>query len=176
MNNKPSPIKAIMFDWGHTLMDEVKSIETPLDTGSIDLMPGVLETLPQIKLPMGVWANTKNYSASDVEIWLRRAGISNYFSCVVTSSGVGYRKPDARFFSAALEKCGLKKDEVLFIGNQLNSDIKGANDFGIKNVWLSRENYRSKDDTLSPQDVKPTYTIHSLTEIPKIIQQIMAKG
>jgi len=169
-------LKAVMFDWGHTLLDEVSDREIPLDKCPINLMPGVLEVLSQIDLPMGVWANTNSYSASDIELWLRRAEIGEYFGCVVTSSDVGYRKPDARFFSAALDKCGFKKDEVILIGNQLNSDIKGANDYGIKNVWLSGAAYKSKDDTLSADEVTPTYTISSMLEVPAIVEQVIAIG
>jgi len=176
MKENITRLKAVMFDWGHTILEEDWGRELPLNTAPVNLMPGVLEVLPQINLPMGVWANTRSYSASDIELWLNRAGIGDFFGCVVTSSDVGFRKPDARFFSAALDKCGFGRDEVLFIGNQLNSDIKGANDFGIKNVWLSGAAYKSKEDTLSSDKVTPTYTINSLLEVPAIIEQMIVTG
>jgi ribonucleotide monophosphatase NagD (HAD superfamily) len=47
---------------------------------------------------------------------------------------------------------------MLFVGNQLNSDIKGAKDYGIKCVWLSGAAHRSPDDDPGLLDhVKPTY-------------------
>lgn len=168
-------LKAVMFDWGHTILDEDWDRELPLNTAPVHLMPGVKDTLPRIKLPMGLWANTNSYSASDIGIWLKRAGIGDYFDCVVTSSDVGFRKPDGRFFSAALEKCGFTKDEVIFVGNQLNSDIKGANDYGIRNVWLSGEAFRSKDETFTTNDIQPTYSIDSLTELPNLIESIQSE-
>lgn len=165
-------IKMVIFDWGHTIMDEEKDINIPWEARPSHLMPGVKQTLQRITLPMGIWANTKVATEFDVRKWLEKAEIDNYFTCIVTSTAVGYRKPDARFFSNALEICQLNKDEVLFIGNQLNTDIQGANSYGIKNVWLSGQEYRSNDETLNEDHVKPTYSIKSLVELPQLLNRI----
>lgn len=168
-------IKAVVFDWGHTIMNEEEERKIPLHNRQISLMPGVKEVLPQIKLRMGIWANTRLETSSDVEEWLKRAGIGEYFNCVATSYDIGHRKPDKHFFSLALKKCGYTKEEILFVGNQLNSDIKGANDFGIQNVWLSGKEYKSRDDTMSLEEVQPTYMIKSLLELPGLIENIQSK-
>lgn len=172
--NSSSELKAVMFDWGRTILDTAEDRDIPLESRPIHFMPGVKEALPQIKLKMGLWANTQTETEADVANWLIRAGIRSCFSCVVASADFGYKKPDTRFFSNALEKCGYKKEEVLFVGNQLDTDIKGANNYGIRNVWLSDNAYRSEKDTLSPDDIKPTYTINSLTELPYLIEDIQS--
>lgn len=115
-----------MFDFGHTIMDELKGGNAPIASRRIVMMPGLPEILPQIAFRKGVWANTKVAGERDVRLWLRRAKIEDYFEWVVTSVDAGARKPDGRFFSYALKKCGLKKEEVLFVGNQLNTDIRGS--------------------------------------------------
>ena len=51
-----------------------------------------------------------------------------------------------RFFDYALARCGCAPDDVLFIGNQLNTDIAGANRARIRSVWLAGDAYRSDDD------------------------------
>src|SRR5579871_2885789 len=112
-------LKAVIFDFGHTIMNELKDRDVPLSSCPIHLMPGVLDILPQINLPMGIWANTKRTRERGVRNWLKRAGINRYFEWVVTSVEAGYRKPHPEFFSFALKKCGLKKNEILFAGNQL---------------------------------------------------------
>jgi hypothetical protein len=126
-------LKAVAFDLGHTLMDERRDGHLPIEVRPVHLMPGVSEVLPQLALPLAVWA-----------------------------------KPDRTFFEHALARCGLVKDAVLFVGNQLNTDIAGAEAFGIRTVWLSGPAYRSDDDT--PCQARPTFTIGVLGELPPLLE------
>jgi FMN phosphatase YigB (HAD superfamily) len=57
---------------------------------------------------------------------VERAGIGRFFAWVVTSVDAGFRKPAPEFFDFALAKCALSKDEVLFVGNQLSTNIRVA--------------------------------------------------
>jgi putative hydrolase of the HAD superfamily len=75
-------------------------------------------------------------------------------------------------FNFALSKCGLSRDEVVFVGNQLNTDIAGGQEFGIRTVWLCGSAYHSTEETLSPQEVHPTQTIHTLRQLPSLLQRI----
>jgi putative hydrolase of the HAD superfamily len=156
----------VAFDFGHTLVNEEKDAANPLESRHIHLMPDVSEILPCIPVPMAVWANTQTATSSDLRQFLDRAGIGRFFTCVVTSMDAGFRKPAPRFFDFALRKCGLARDDVLFVGNQLNTDIAGGQSYGIRTVWLSGSAYRSTDETLSPQDVCPTHTIQTLRQLP----------
>src|SRR5581483_788341 len=126
----------------------------------------------KISLPMGIWANTRKVTERGVRLWLKRADINQYFTWVVTSVEAGYRKPHPEFFSFALGKCGLKKNDVLFVGNQLNTDIQGAVDYGIRNVWLSGKAFRSLDDTYKVGQVTPSYAVSGLEALPKLIEFI----
>src|SRR5215470_1209967 len=119
------PLKAIAFDWGHTLMDERWDAHLPLETRPVHLMPGVTDVLPQLTLPLAIWANTRVARESAVRDWLDRAGLGPLFRWVITSVDAGARKPAPDFFRYALARCGLAKDEVLFVGNQQNTDIAG---------------------------------------------------
>jgi FMN phosphatase YigB (HAD superfamily) len=165
-------LKAVMFDFGHTIMNEMKGREIPIASRPTFLMPGLPDVLSRISLRMGIWANTRTARARDVRVWLRRAGINHHFEWVVTSVDAGARKPDRRFFSYALRKCKMKKDEVIFVGNQINTDIQGANDFGISCVWLSGRAYRSPDDTILSQ-ARPTHVIRSLNELPALLEKFV---
>ena len=91
------PLKAIAFDWGHTLMDERRDADIPVATRPIHLMPGVAETLPRLDLPLALWANTRVATEADARIWLDRAGLERYFRWVVTSVDAGARSRRARF-------------------------------------------------------------------------------
>jgi len=164
------PLKAIAFDWGHTLIDEHRDQHIPLDTRPIHLMPGVADVLPQLTLPLALWANTRVAREPVVRGWLDRAGLGLLFQWVVTSVDAGARKPAPEFFQYALACCGLTKNDVLFVGNQLNTDIAGGEAFGIRTVWLCGSSYRSLDD--SPCNAKATYTIDTLHRLPVLVQRL----
>lgn len=163
-------LKAVAFDWGHTLMDEIRDRDVPLDERPVHLMPGVAEMLPRMTLPLAVWANTRDAAEAEVRDWLRRAALDRFFRWVITSVDAGVRKPAPCYFEYALARCGLAKDEVLFVGNQLNTDIAGAEAFGIRTVWLSGPAYRSQDD--APCDAAPAYTIATLEDLPALLRRV----
>ena len=165
-------ITAVAFDFGHTLVDEEKNAVTSLESGAIHLMPDVSEVLPLIPFGLAVWANMRTATDTDLQQFLNRAGIGRFFTWVVTSVDAGFRKPAPQFFDFALRKCGLARDEVLFVGNQLNTDIAGGEQYGIRTVWLSGSVYRSTDETLSVQDVRPTHTIQNLRQLPPLLQSL----
>ena len=119
-------IKTVAFDFGHTLIDERNDDNVPLESRPIHLMPGVSEVLPFLPLPLAVWANTRTATEAELRQWLERAGIGRFFAWVVTSVDAGFRKPAPEFFDFALAKCALSKDEVLFVGNQLSTNIRVA--------------------------------------------------
>ena len=77
-------IKAVAFDFGHTLIDERKDGTVPLESRTIHLMPEVCEVLPFLSLPLAVWANTHTATEAELRQWLDRAGIARFFAWVVT--------------------------------------------------------------------------------------------
>ncbi len=164
------PLKAIAFDWGHTLMDERRDDHIPLEARLVYLMPGVADVLPRLRLPLAVWANTRVAPEVMIRGWLDRAGLAPLFQWVITSVDAGVRKPDPEFFQYALARCGLTKDDVLFVGNQLNSDIAGGEAFGIRTVWLRGPAHRSLDD--GPCTARATYTIDTLYSLPALVERL----
>jgi len=164
------PMKAIAFDWGHTLIDERRDEHIPLDTRPVYVMPGVVEVVPRLTLPLAVWANTRVASEAAVRGWLDRAGLGPLFQWVITSVDAGVRKPAPGFFQYALARCGLSKDDVLFVGNQLNTDIAGGEAFGIRTVWLCGPTHRSLDD--GPCSARASYTMDTLYSLPALLQKL----
>jgi putative hydrolase of the HAD superfamily len=165
-------LRALAFDLGHTLMDERQDQHLPMPVRPVHLMPGVSEVVPRLALPLAVWANTRVAAEAEVRGWLGRAGLGPLFQWVITSVDAGVRKPATEFFQYALARCGLGKDDVLFVGNQLNTDITGAEAFGIRTVWLSGPAYRSQDD--APCNAHPTYTVSTLHDLPALVQRLRA--
>jgi HAD superfamily hydrolase (TIGR01509 family) len=166
-------VRAIAFDLGHTLMDECRDIDVPIEHRPVHLMPGVADVVPHLALPLAVWTNTRVAVEADVRSWLVRAGFGDNFQWVITSVDAGVRKPASGFFVYALARSGLRADEVLFVGNQLNTDVAGAEAVGIRTVWLSGPAYRSSDDDAC-QTARPTYVVDSLHELPALLARVRA--
>jgi putative hydrolase of the HAD superfamily len=164
-------LKAVIFDFGHTIMREDSCADPYLRDCSIDLMPGAREAIETIQLPKGIWANTRVANAADIRDWLKRAGLDRQISWVAASYELGYRKPDRQFFTRALAACGLQPEDIVFVGNQLDTDVAGANGAGIRCIHLAGESYRSADERLSV-DAKPTFTIDTLFELPSVIASL----
>ena len=58
-------------------------------------------------------------------------GVEHLIDFVVTSEEAGVEKPDPRIFSLALDKIGMKADDVVMIGDDPQEDGAGAAEAGI---------------------------------------------
>jgi phosphoglycolate phosphatase-like HAD superfamily hydrolase len=94
---------------GHTLIDDRKDGNVPLESRPVYLMPEVDEVLPSVSLSMAVWANTRTATKRSFAYDLERAGIGRFFTWIVTSVDAGFRKPLPEFFDFALTKCRLAR-------------------------------------------------------------------
>jgi putative hydrolase of the HAD superfamily len=87
-----------------------------------------------------------------------------YFDHIIISGEFGKGKPDPSIFEHALERLSLQKEDVIMVGDNLMTDILGANRAGIKSVWINRhQNDRN--------EIIPTYEIQNLKELFTILQR-----
>lgn len=68
---------------------------------------------------------------------LSASGISNYFDNVITSEKAGHKKPAKEIFDYALHNGNFSANEVIMIGDNLNTDIKGAHNASIDSVYFN---------------------------------------
>jgi putative hydrolase of the HAD superfamily len=84
---------------------------------------------------------------------LRRTSLAGLFEVVVSSSTLGYRKPDPRMFEEALIAMRLARDEVVYVGDSWDRDMVGAQNAGIRGIWVCRAGDRGWLPSSSPVDV-----------------------
>ncbi len=95
---------------------------------------------------------------------LKNAGILGYFKDIFVSDKAGAQKPSEEFFEYCFKHIpDFNKEETIIIGDSLSSDIKGANNAGIKCCWFNFDN-KPADSTL-----KCDYQINCLEEIKSIL-------
>ena len=66
---------------------------------------------------------------------LESLGLGSFFAAVLISEKEGLRKPDPRIFARALERCGVRPDEAVFVGDHPEADGAGAKAAGLIPVW-----------------------------------------
>lgn len=70
-------------------------------------------------------------------IKMASAGLDKYFGKIITSEKSGHRKPKAGIYTYALKHTKAALEESLMIGDNLMTDIKGARDFGMDQVYFN---------------------------------------
>ncbi len=122
----------------------------------------VLARLSRAGLKLGVVSNTffPGFAIDDV---LRGEGLLEPFSVRVYSSDVGFMKPHARIFEAALSRMGVAPERTLFVGDRLDKDVKGSARVGMRTMWLARNGQRAGR-------ARPDFIIRDLSEIPSVLQ------
>lgn len=93
-----------------------------------------LKFLKKREIRTGVISNI-SYAPSVVAARINRLLPENAFEFILTSSNYIFRKPHRRIFDLALEKADLRPDEVWYIGDQYECDVKGALNAGLYPVW-----------------------------------------
>ncbi len=76
-------------------------------------------------------------------------------------------KPSKAFYHMALEQMKLSADQVLMIGDDIDSDIGGAQEVGIKAILVKTGKYNS--DYVKSRKIHPFMTISSIADIKKLL-------
>lgn len=66
-------------------------------------------------------------------------GVRHLFDTVLVSAEVGLEKPDPRIFHRAAEELGVEPTRCLFVGDNPEKDVLGAEQAGMQPVWIPAE-------------------------------------
>ena len=77
-------------------------------------------------------------------------------------------KPSSDFFHIALSTMGLQPDEVAIIGDDIDSDVGGGQQAGLKGILVKTGKYRQAYAKTS--SVKPDLVIDSIKDMPRILK------
>ncbi len=69
---------------------------------------------------------------------LRRLALPEQFDNILMSSTEGVKKPDGRIFRKMLARLSVRCDEAVFVGDNFEEDILGAQRCGIDGIYLTR--------------------------------------
>ena len=83
--------------------------------------------------PMGIVSNAQ---VAFAEPELKYLDLCKHFQFVILSSEFGHRKPDPRIFLEGARKLGLKPEEILSIGDNMEHDIAPSEKLGMKAMYI----------------------------------------
>jgi HAD superfamily hydrolase (TIGR01549 family) len=139
---------------------------------TLELREGAKKLLKQAQ-ELGKVALISNFTYAPVIYKsLRKLGINEFFSAVIVSEEVGWRKPSGRIFQDALNRLQVKASEAVYIGDSPNEDIKGAKLAGLKTVFVPSQFNTLKDLKESKQE--PDYLVNNLMSISQNLNKIFS--
>lgn len=96
---------------------------------------------------------------------LKKSNLIDFVSLVFTAEDIGFMKPKREFFEGLIRKMNYyETDKMLFVGDSIFSDIKGANEFNIDSCFFNINN-----EDIDRLEYKPKYIIHGLNELKEIL-------
>lgn len=140
MGAQRSPVQAVVFDLGGTLLQEIPGSDGPLPDGPrIEATPGAREALRALhgRYTLAVATNARLSDERHVRKALAQVGLDPYLAAVVTAHDVGKGKPDPGFFHAVLERVGCPPAGSAMVGDGYGTDIVGAKEAGLRAIWFN---------------------------------------
>ena len=139
----------------------------PLGT-TAKVEPKLKQTLSELEglgLKLGILSNTCVNGCS-LEKHLKDLDILDFFTVRVYSYEFNFRKPDARIFKVAASRIGERPENILYVGDRINKDVRPAIKSGMHAVLKAAYTNSGK------KVPKGAWKINQLCELPALIKRI----
>ncbi len=137
---------------------------------------GLQETIQALQsrgLRLGILSNVM--SRTMVHKILIRHGIADAFPYILQSSECKIRKPDPRIFDICLSDMHLTREEVIYVGDTISRDVRGANAAGWKIIQIDNPLTYHRDAAFRDIDYTPDARIYRLPEILTVLDRLAEK-
>ena len=118
---------------------------------------GALTDLKGQGLTLGLISNVDK----DISPLCQELGLAPLLPILVTSQDTGFYKPEPQIFAEALLRAGTQAPEALYVGDQYQVDVIGANKAGMKGILLDRGGH-----------FEQTYDCPSIRNLNQIVQHL----
>jgi len=164
-------IKAIIYDWGDTVMRDFPEYKGPMaNWPKVEIIAGADKALNHLHKNF-ICCLASNAGDSDVELMgiaLSRVNLRQYFDYLFTSRELKVKKPDPMFYREIIRKLMLKPEQCLVMGNDYHKDIVPAKSIGAITIWLTG----NSDPIAAPC---ADYLIDSMEKSVTVIENILHK-
>lgn len=105
----------------------------------------ILETLKKRGVVLGIISNWDSRLIPTLE----NIGLASYFDFILPSALIGSAKPDKKIFEEALRLSGVAPHQACHIGDEIKTDVVGAEGVGIHPILLDRGNRFEKAEKVT---------------------------
>jgi FMN hydrolase / 5-amino-6-(5-phospho-D-ribitylamino)uracil phosphatase len=99
---------------------------------------------------------------------LDRIELARRMAFIVHAERAGGEKPEPAPFALAMELSGGMPSRWVHVGDSIESDVVGAQAFGLKAVWVNRRGFPP------PEDVTPDAELPSLAGLTGVVEALLA--
>lgn len=156
--------KNIHSETAHKMVETYREHNIANHDHYVTVFPTVKETLEVLRQKGIKMAVVSAKMRSGVEQSLEFTNLRQYFDVIVAVDDVSKPKPHPQPVLKALEQLGTSTESALMVGDN-SHDIESGNNAGVKTVGVS---WSLKGESFLKQ-FKPTYMIHEMRELLKIV-------
>jgi len=164
-------IKAILFDWGDTVMRDFPAYPGPMAYWpEVEAVAGIETALQQLRKDFicCLASNAVDSDADLVGLALSRVNLRQYFQYLFTSRELKYQKPDPAFYREILRRVNLQPEQCIAVGNNYQKDIVPAKSVGIHTIWVSTH-------TCGVPAPYADYSIDSMDKLIPVVENLITK-
>ena len=130
------------------------------ERNAVDIFPEVIPTLEYLRDHYRLIAVTNGNARLDM------IGIDHLFDDLISAREAGAAKPSPQIFQRAVEAGGASVAETLHVGDDPDMDVVGAQEIGMRAVWVNR----NEGDW--PQDLAPPdHEVRHVGELPAWLER-----
>lgn len=124
----------------------------------------LFETLKGLNIKTGALSNS-SFKAKTLKFELKQHELDTKFDFFISSADYCFRKPSPYIFNLAIKKMGLDPEDIWFIGDSIEYDVKGAMNVGLLPIWYNGRNqvYNGKRGFLEVND---------MSEVTRLIKEL----
>lgn len=124
------------------------------------LVPGARQLLDYLQLKYRLHLCSNGFHEVQYRK-LRSSDTLRYFQHIILSEDAGFNKPSAQFYDYAFRITGANPASTLMIGDNLNSDILGARNYGLDQLYFNPKELATNQPV--------TYIVSRLEQIQNLI-------
>jgi HAD superfamily hydrolase (TIGR01509 family) len=143
------------------LADSIASIYGAVREERMEPLPGAIDTVKWLRASGCRLALLTNGGGAAQRKKIERFDLAVHFDLILIEGELGFGKPDARVFEAALRELDVAAEEAWMVGDNLEWDIQAPQRLGMFAIWVDAGG-RGIPET---SDIRPDRIIRKLADL-----------